>query len=121
MLRENVREENKAQQVLETKRRKEERLQKQKEKKREQGRKILRQTRKRVESSSAGPSEVQCDDSSDDDTAIPESAECECSFCYGTYCDDRQDWGQCGCDSWVHEHCIEDSIRQEWKGTFLSE
>ena len=58
-------------------------------------------------------SEESVSESDGDDTAAPESKECECSFCYGTYCGDGQVWVKCGCDNWVHEQCIEDVFLDE--------
>ena len=45
-------------------------------------------------------------------TVAPASSEgsSECPFCYELYCNDGQDWLQCGCGAWVHENCIEDII-----------
>ena len=35
---------------------------------------------------------------------------CECSFCYGAYCQDEKEWLECACGRWVHEECMEDVV-----------
>ena len=58
--------------------------------------------------------DTSAEESSDDDAAVPEFTECECSFCGGTYCGDGQVWVKCGCNNWVHEQCIEEVFLDDY-------
>ena len=35
---------------------------------------------------------------------------CECPFCFKTYCHDGKEWLECACGRWIHEQCIEEVI-----------
>ena len=58
-------------------------------------------------SSLPGPSEVH-DLASPVQQGSSTEEECECSFCYGSYCQDGREWVKCACGRWVHEQCMED-------------
>ena len=41
-------------------------------------------------------------------TVSLDSEDCECAFCYGSYCEDGSEWIKCACTRWVHEKCVDD-------------
>ena len=66
--------------------------------------------------SNPGPSTTSDDLTSDDDpdpAGDSEDESCECSFCYGAYCQDGEEWLKCSCGRWVHEKCVEEIILDE--------
>ena len=49
----------------------------------------------------------------DDNTTGPShhqdsTMDCECTFCYRSFCQDGEEWVRCACGRWVHEQCMED-------------
>ena len=62
--------------------------------------------RQYLEVAQAGPSQPQ--HVSTATVSGADNSTAECTFCYGEYGEDDQEWAKCACGRWIHEMCMED-------------
>ena len=57
-----------------------------------------------------GPSSAIASHENDLSLQENQGFDCECPFCFETYCHDGKEWLECACGRWIHEQCMDEVI-----------